>query len=104
MLVGLWLAVSPFFLGFAVYSGALWNSVIVGVAVLLLAGSREMGDGYKVAWPSWVNAILGLWLIASPFIIGYSFLQTALWNHVIAGALVVVLATWSALATPREGM
>lgn len=36
------------------------------------------------------NAILGLWLIASPWVVGYAPLS--LWNSVVIGALVFVLA------------
>lgn len=102
MVGGLWLIIAPFVLGYATVSGALWNDVIFGIAIVVLAASREVGEGYKHAWPSWVNALIGLWLIIAPFAIGYSFIQQALWNDVIIGIAVAVLATWSALATPRN--
>lgn len=103
LVAGLWLVIAPFVLGYATVTGALWNDVIFGIAIVVLAASREVGEGYRHAWPSWVNALIGLWLIIAPFAIGYSFIREAVWNDVIIGIAVVVLATWSALATPKGG-
>lgn len=100
VLAGLWLVLAPFLLG---YSGTpLMNDIIIGLAVAVFAGSRLLGDGYKIAWPSWVNVLLGLWLFFAPFTLGYTEMSTALWNDVILGIVVVVLATISALSTPRD--
>ncbi|MDZ4225747.1 MAG: SPW repeat protein [Candidatus Andersenbacteria bacterium] len=101
-LVGLWLVLSPFILGYSLLTGALWNAIIVGVLVILLAGMRALGEGYRSAWPSWVNLVLGLWMIVAPFIIGYAGVMAVLWNSIIVGALIVILAAWSALSTPEE--
>lgn len=102
ILAGLWLVMAPFVLGYATVTNALWNDVIMGIAIVLLAGSREFGEGYRVAWPSWIAALIGLWLIIAPFALGYSFITNAVWNDVIIGIAVAFLATWSALSTPRE--
>ncbi|MEX1112628.1 MAG: SPW repeat protein [Candidatus Andersenbacteria bacterium] len=104
MVAGLWLIIAPFVLGYAATTAALWNDVIFGIAIVLLAGSREVGEGYRYAWPSWLNAIIGVWLIIAPFAIGYSFIQEALWNSVIIGIAVALLATWSALSTPKHSV
>ena len=40
----------------------------------------------------WINAVLGLWLAVSPFILGYSATMVALWNGIIVGVVVIVLA------------
>ncbi|MEX0649469.1 MAG: SPW repeat protein [Candidatus Andersenbacteria bacterium] len=104
VVAGLWLIIAPFVLGYASVTGALWNDVIFGIAIVLLAGSREVGEGYRYAWPSWVAAAIGIWMIIAPFAIGYSFVTEALWNDVIIGIAVALLATWSALSTPRHSM
>jgi 4-amino-4-deoxy-L-arabinose transferase-like glycosyltransferase len=44
----------------------------------------------KVLW--WVNILLGLWIAAAPFALGYQTVQPALYNGVIAGLAVAVLA------------
>ncbi|OGY21835.1 MAG: hypothetical protein A2126_00375 [Candidatus Woykebacteria bacterium GWB1_45_5] len=43
-------------------------------------------------WLSWLAFLAGLWLIVSPFILGYSTTTTAMNNDVIVGAAVVTLS------------
>lgn len=45
-------------------------------------------------WQQWVNAILGVWLIAVPFI-GFTSVGLT-WALVITGIVVAVLALWGA--------
>ena len=101
-IAGLWQITAPFFLGYSGIVSATWNDIILGVAVLLLAGSREVGENFKVSWPSWVNALIGVWFVIAPFAFGYSDNSTATMNDIIMGMVIAVLATWSALATPQE--
>ncbi|MCL6450535.1 MAG: SPW repeat protein [Acetobacteraceae bacterium] len=49
----------------------------------------------------WIPMVLGLWLIAAPFVLGYSRLTTALWNDVIVG-IVVAATSWLALMERRR--
>ncbi len=49
-------------------------------------------------WASWVNVVLGLWLIVAPFALAYSDVTAALYEDVILGVIVAALALWSALA------
>ncbi|PIT92419.1 MAG: hypothetical protein COU08_02545 [Candidatus Harrisonbacteria bacterium CG10_big_fil_rev_8_21_14_0_10_42_17] len=37
---------------------------------------------------------LGLWLVAAPWILGFSGVTSALWSSIIGGALVFILALW----------
>lgn len=100
VLAGLWLVAAPFILG---YSGvAMTNDIIVGLAIAVLAASRLVGNGYKVAWPSWVNVILGAWLLLAPVTLGYTTLPAAFWNDIIMGIVVIALAAISAVSTPSE--
>lgn len=102
VLLGIWLVIAPFALGYSAIGSALWNDIIFGAVIVLLAGMRAAGEGYRQAWPSWANVIIGLWLIAAPFVLGYSLITQALWNDVIIGIAVAILAVISALATPKE--
>jgi lysylphosphatidylglycerol synthetase-like protein (DUF2156 family) len=46
---------------------------------------------------SWANFILGLWLIVAPFVLHYNDISTAMWNNVIVGIVIAVLAIYRAL-------
>ena len=45
-------------------------------------------------WFSWTSLFLGLWLIVSPFILGYWEVSSALWSQIISGVLVGLIALW----------
>ena len=79
----------------------LWNTLLVGVVVGLLALIRA-SNPTENAGLSWTNLIVGLWLIVSPFILPYGHLTVAIRNDVVIGIVVGVLAIWSAVATPTR--
>lgn len=41
----------------------------------------------------WINFILGLWLIISSFLLGYSNVRPAMWNEIIVGVLVLIFSS-----------
>ncbi len=43
---------------------------------------------------SWVQLVLGLWVLVSPWLIGFADISAALWSNVIVGALVAIFALW----------
>ena len=42
-------------------------------------------------WTRWIMVMLGVWLILSPFVLGFTTDQ-AVWNNIIVGFLVMVFA------------
>jgi hypothetical protein len=44
----------------------------------------------KVLW--WVNVLLGLWIAAAPWVLGYQTIEPAFYNGIIAGLAVAVIA------------
>lgn len=102
IVAGCWLIIAPFVLLFSGTTAAAVNTIIVGIVVLVLAIARVSGGGYRISWPSWVNFVGGLWLIAAPFIFRYSGVTAAVWNDVIMGIVVVIFAAWSASSTPSR--
>lgn len=102
VLAGIWLIIAPFILSYNNVAGSTTNDVIVGIVVLVLAAARTMGDNYKASWMSWVNFVLGVWLILAPFVLGYPTGSTAFYNDIILGIIIAVLAAVSALSTPYE--
>ncbi len=41
----------------------------------------------------WINFTLGLWLIISPFLLGYSHIRSAMWNEIIVGFLILIFSS-----------
>lgn len=100
IILGIWLVIASFVLGYSGIAAAMWNEIIVGVAIIILAWLR-VSDRIRMPWLSWVNVVLGLWLIVAPFVLGYSGTAAAMWNEVIIGIAVAILGAWSALAAQR---
>lgn len=98
ILAAIWLLISPFVLGFRYVASATTNDVIFGIIIGILAAIRFFG-AYAASSLSWINAVLGLWILVSPWVLQYSYSAVATWNSVIVGIIIIVLASWSALAT-----
>jgi len=47
----------------------------------------------------WLKFLLGLWLIVSPFTLGYWHVTPALWNQVVTGAIIILLFLWETVGT-----
>ncbi len=92
LVVGLWLIVSPWLLSFAATSAAMWNAVLFGaiIAVLALAALMRFRD-----WEEWVGMAVGVWLVVSPWVLGFAATRMAMWNAVIVGILTLALAGWA---------
>jgi hypothetical protein len=88
VILGLWLIIAPWVLNY-VTGAQNWNSVLTGIGVALFSAIRYTLPNQ--IWASWLNGILGLWLIISPFVL--NTVKTAVyWNEVIVGILVAILA------------
>jgi hypothetical protein len=99
--LGLWLIISPWVYGFAATNVAItWNSIIAGV-VIALCGFMRVRSPRENTGLSWTNLLLGTWTALSPWIFGY-FDGGRLWNSVLIGLAVVVLAIWSGSATASD--
>ena len=86
ILLGIWIIASPFVLGFH-SPNTMWNNIIVGAAVGILALIRW--GMHQTGW-SWLNLVLGIWLVISPFVFFLS--GAAMWNNVILGIIVAAFA------------
>ncbi len=93
LVLGAWLVASPWIFAFASQDVPTTNAILVG-AIIALAAAGALYAFH--AWEEWINVALAAWLIVSPWILGFSTLQIAMLNQVVVGALVGVLAFWSA--------
>ncbi len=47
-------------------------------------------------WQQWINTILGLWIVALPFI-GIQSSSAFTWTLAVTGIVVAILAAWGAM-------
>ena len=92
ILLGIWVLISPFVLTLAL-PRAIWNNVATGIVVGILAIIR-LNAPRQPGW-SWINVILGIWLIISPFVLGFA-VGDGLWNNVILGIIIAAFALGNA--------
>ena len=90
-LVGVWLVLSPWILGFG--NVVIAASTTVAVGVLLVATSVGAMQ-FPQAWEEWLDVVLGVGLVLLPFVFGFDAVQPALQNAIACGALVTFLALW----------
>lgn len=93
LVLGLWLFTSPWILGYAGASeSAAWNAYALGVVIALFAAVAVYTP---MAWEELVNMAFGIWMIVSPWVLGFASHLTATYNAVIVGALVTAFAVWA---------
>jgi hypothetical protein len=107
VVLAIWLFISPWVLRFVATaqvtgnaangtavaaSHAAWNAWVLGVIVFLVAVSAI---GNLEMWQEWWSIILGAWIFAAPWALGFTGLVRASWDHWIVGALVFIFAVWS---------
>jgi len=98
LILGLWLIASPWVAPYSAETNPTLNAVIIGSLVVLLAVSEV----YMLrAWEEWTSVALGVWLMASPWVLGFSDLTVAMWNAIAVGLAVTVLALW-VLSTDKQ--
>jgi hypothetical protein len=89
MILGVLIGLSPWFADDAVNHAVTLNAVVIGLLVLGLA-EFELVELHR--WEEGVEIVLGSWLIASPFALGYAAEGTLRFWHFVLGAITVGLA------------
>ena len=93
MILGLWMIVAPSIYGFAAASNpAAVSAWILGAAIVVFAG---LAMYIPKAWEEALNVILGICLIASPWVLGFADRFTAATNAVVVGLLVIAFGVWA---------
>ncbi|TWI17291.1 SPW repeat protein [Mesorhizobium tianshanense] len=94
MLVGVYVFLSPwiipyFFPGSTVMPVIGWSHYIVGFAIAVM-GMAALAS-FQL-WQEWLILILGLWLIISPWVFGFTDTTPFHWNSVSTGIIVVIFS------------
>lgn len=93
-LTGLWLFLSPWLMDYTPLSHAAWNAYIIGAALVVFEAVALV---YPAIWEELLDTALGVWLLVSPFALGFAAERVAAMNAVIVGAIVIALAVWGLL-------
>jgi hypothetical protein len=88
LVLGAFLFLSPWLFGFE--TGAPFtNALICGVIIAALSIAALAAFA---TWEEWLNLILGLWVIVSPWVLGFAGTMAARNVHLVVGFLVAILA------------
>ncbi|QLG64348.1 SPW repeat protein (plasmid) [Halorarum salinum] len=98
-LLGLWMILQAVL--FELTPGQFWNDVIVGALLLAVGGYnyyRRADERLGNIGAAALAALIGLWLVASPFVFGAGDTASgfAFWNDVLVGLSALVLGAYSA--------
>jgi hypothetical protein len=99
LVLGAFLFLSPWIFGFR-GSTAAENANIAGVIIVVLAIAALAAFA---VWEEWLNLIVGLWTLVSPWVLGFQGNTKAMAVCVIVGILVAILAAveiWMQSHTP----
>ncbi|AVA26542.1 SPW repeat protein (plasmid) [Rhizobium sp. CB3171] len=86
------LFVSPWVFGFTSEAMPSWNAWIVAVMLGVLATAAL---SVFAEWEEWANMALGLWSIASPWLLGFATNVSAMWTDVVLGVLIFAVSLWA---------
>jgi hypothetical protein len=90
--LGLWLIVSPWMLGYAGEASPTGHAIITGAIIAAVAAAALFAFR---PWEEWINVAAAAWLAVSPWVLGYSTNQVAVWNQIVIAVPVLLLALWS---------
>lgn len=82
---------APYLFGYSDNSAALWTSILAG-GIVAIASIWEGVETRKENWEYWVAAIVGIFAIVAPFILGFGSEAGAMWSSVVAGILIAIFA------------
>lgn len=107
MILAVWLFVSPWILHFGAGGGATgqaagttaaWDAWVLGVIVFLVALSAI---GRMRLWQEWLTLLLGAWIFAAPWALGFTGLRVASVDHWALGLLIFLISLSNMTARSR---
>jgi hypothetical protein len=93
------LFISPWLLSFAADPAASTNAWISGVIVgaIAIAALTAFAE-----WEEWLEMLVGVWIVISPWTLGFALDRPAMWAHVIIGLLVIAFAASELYQVKRQ--
>jgi hypothetical protein len=99
LIVGIWLCLSPWLLGFADHRAAAESAVAVGILVVV---AEVFTFSALRVLEEWINVALGLWLMAAAWALEITK-GAAQVDFVVSGLLLVLLALYEIWDARRPG-
>ena len=99
--LGCWLVVSPWEMGYSLNQIATSNAGGVGGVILvfnLISAFRLLDQGQEL-----FNILLGIWLILSPYSFGFATEREPAINAIVVGAMIIALAGWQIYDATKSG-
>ena len=98
LLAGMWFFASPWVYGFYLFRSS-WSNWIIGAVITILAiVGLSTADLKRTPWISWINCLLGILILVSPWIHQYADNTDRLINSVCVGVILLAVVMFSALA------
>ena len=88
--LGIWLCISPWALHFDLELSATHAAVITGLLVIF---TELVTLSVYRSWEEWFNVLLGIWLLAAPWILEI-MIPAVTANFIVVGLLVLMLAIY----------
>ena len=101
VLLGCWLVVSPWQMGYTLNETATTNACGLGAVLIvfnLISVCRLVDEGQEI-----FNILLGIWLICSPYVLGFATDREPAINALAAGVMVVALSVWQIYDATKGG-
>lgn len=99
IVLGVVLFLLPWLAGFSGVTAAAASAWIIGIATVVFFGIAVARPGN---WEEWVNLVLAVLLLLSPFVLGFTGVTAAAWSHWVLAILIGGDAIW-ALAQSGSG-
>ncbi len=96
VLMGIWVILSPFVLGFNHNIAAVWSNIATGVAIIVVA----VASGWDSRSLPAAMVPLGVWLYASPLVLNFSHWAYFTSNIIMAFAVIAAAAVAEGVRPP----
>ncbi len=101
VLIALWLLIAPFTIGFTDLTAATWSSVLTGT-LMFIAGMFAVIRPLRNSRLLGLNFLFGLWLLVSPFLLGFSHFPAVALSQIGFGILAIGLAFMASIESRRR--
>lgn len=98
VLIGVWLFVSPWVLGYPPDSTPAVNAYVAGAIIAVLA-AFDLLKTY--VWAVLLNIVVGVWVAVSPWLVDTVRDPGMTWSLVLAGIATIVLGVWELRSDPE---